>query len=202
MFKKIPASTRRVESRRGGEQRKIQFGNQEYDYTLRRRFRVRYVRLAIEHDGSLILTAPLSYPIFLINRFLHSRVAWIEKGLAKIQSSPSILGIKHNTKEINIYKKRTRFLVEDRLNYFNQFYNFTYQRVAIRNQKSRWGSCSSAKNLNFNYRLCLLPADLADYIIVHELCHLGQMNHSRAFWELVSKTIPDYKNKEKLLKKI
>jgi len=77
-----------------------------------------------------------------------------------------------------------------------------FKRVAIRNQKSRWGSCSSQKNLNFNYRLCLLPSDIAEYIIVHELCHLQEMNHSVKFWRLVEKTIPDYKFRQKRLKKI
>lgn len=184
------------------EQRKININDKEYSYTLRRRFRVRYVRLAIEHDGSLILTAPLSYPIFMINRFLNSKISWIEKGLAKIRNNPSLMGIKHSPLQIKEYKKITRALVVERLKYFNQFYGFKLNRIAIRNQKSRWGSCSSDKNLNFNYRLCLLPADLADYIVVHELCHLAQMNHSQAFWQLVARTIPDHKNKEKLLKKI
>lgn len=189
MFKKI-------------EQRNIKISGHNYDYTLRRRFRVRYVRLSIEHDGSLVLTAPLTYPIFLISKFLHSRIAWIEKGLAKIKTNPSLLGIKHSQAEIKQYKEITRKLVNDRLKYFNQFYNLNYKRIAIRNQKSRWGSCSSQKNLNFNYRLGLLPAEMADYIIVHELCHLQEMNHSKRFWALVAKAVPDYKKQEKLLKKI
>ncbi|MBU1202916.1 M48 family metallopeptidase [Patescibacteria group bacterium] len=184
------------------EQRKININDCEYSYTLRRRWRVRYVRLSIEHDGSLVLTAPLSYPIFLINRFLHSRVLWIDNGLAKVKNRASVMGIKHSEAELKKYKKITRELVKSRLDYFNQFYGFKINRIAIRNQKSRWGSCSSDKNLNFNYRLTLIPPDLADYIIVHELCHLSQMNHSKAFWQLVAQTVPDYKNKEKLLKKI
>lgn len=89
-------------------------------------------------------------------------------------------------------KECSRILVENRLHYFNKFYNFKINRVAIKNQSTRWGSCSSKGNLNFNYKIIYLKPELADYLIVHELCHLGQLNHSKKFWLLVSKTIPNY----------
>ncbi|MCD4761024.1 M48 family metallopeptidase [bacterium] len=140
--------------------------------------------------------------MFFIKRFLLSRAIWLKKNIQKVIDNPTILGIKHSEADIKKYKQQARALVEERLNYFNQFYNLEVKRISIRNQKSRWGSCSSKKNLNFNYRLALLPAEIADYIIVHELCHLAEMNHSKAFWALVARTIPDYKNRQKLLKKI
>ena len=90
-------------------------------------------------------------------------------------------------------KESARDFILSRLSYHNNFYNFKFNSVRIKNTKSRWGSCSTKKNLNFNYKLIFLPKELADYVIVHELCHLKQFNHSRAFWELVSKAIPDYK---------
>jgi hypothetical protein len=99
-------------------------------------------------------------------------------------------------------KERARQLVLSRLEYFNRFYGFTWGRVAIKNTKRRWGSCSKKGNLNFNYRVALISQDLADYVLVHELCHLGQFNHSRAFWELVAKTLPDYKVARKKLKNV
>jgi predicted metal-dependent hydrolase len=89
-------------------------------------------------------------------------------------------------------REDARTLVEARLTHFNEIYAFSYKRVAIRNQKTRWGSCSSHKNLNFHYKILFLSPELADYLIVHELCHLQEMNHGAAFWSLVSKTIPDY----------
>jgi len=104
------------------------------------------------------------------------------------------------TKHYLNHKELTRKLVMSRLEYFNQYYNFTYNRVAIRNQKRCWGSCTSLKNLNFSYRLLFLPPELCDYVIVHELCHLAELNHSANFWALVAKTIPDYQEKISALK--
>jgi hypothetical protein len=91
------------------------------------------------------------------------------------------------------YKNQATNLVKERLEYFNQFYNYKYGRVVIRNQKTRWGSCSRKGNLNFNYKIALLSPKAADYIIVHELCHLKEFNHSGKFWDLVAQAVPDYK---------
>ncbi len=98
------------------------------------------------------------------------------------------------------YKKEARVLVMDRLTFFNAHYNFVYKKVFIKNQKTRWGSCSQRGNLNFNYKIALLPVNLADYLIVHELCHLKEFNHGRQFWSLVGEKIPDYKKLRKELR--
>lgn len=107
--------------------------------------------------------------------------------------------------------KRRRFTIKRRelarkfvlhkVNYFNSFYGFKINRIAIKNTKTRWGSCSSKGNLNFNYKIIFLKPEMADYLIVHELCHLGEFNHSKRFWHLVSKTIPNYAKLTKELKK-
>lgn len=99
------------------------------------------------------------------------------------------------------HKEAARVLVHARLEHFNAIYKFTYKRVVIKNQKTCWGSCSSKGNLNFNYKIVLLPERLADYIIAHELCHLREFNHSRAFWDLVAQTMPDYARARAELKK-
>jgi predicted metal-dependent hydrolase len=78
----------------------------------------------------------------------------------------------------------------------------TYKKVFIKNSRSRWGSCSERGNLNFNYRIALLPPELADYVVVHELCHLVHFNHSPAFWAEVSKLIPEWKSARKRLKAV
>ncbi len=169
---------------------------------IKRKKGLKTLRLSVRVDGQIILSVSKMYPLFLIKQFLAGKQAWLEDSLAKIKTRDSLFSIRHTASEIAKYKKQTKILVSERLKYFNQFYNFQYNRIAVRNQSSRWGSCSSKKNLNFNYRLCLLPQDLADMVIVHELCHLQEMNHSRDFWAQVAKTTPNYKILEKKLKNV
>ncbi|HEX7724733.1 MAG TPA: M48 family metallopeptidase [Candidatus Paceibacterota bacterium] len=90
-------------------------------------------------------------------------------------------------------KESTRALIMERIAHFNQHYQVPIARVAIKNLKSRWGSCSRKGNLNFNYKLTFLPPDLRDYVIVHELCHLKEFNHGPKFWARVAETVPNYK---------
>ncbi len=107
-----------------------------------------------------------------------------------------------STKHYREHKEVARAFVHARLVAINtEYYNYTYNRVAIRDTKSRWGSCSKKGNLNFNYRLLFLPQHLADYVIAHELSHLGEFNHSKNFWALVEKADPDYKSHQRELKK-
>ncbi|MCA9366478.1 M48 family metallopeptidase [Candidatus Kaiserbacteria bacterium] len=106
------------------------------------------------------------------------------------------------TKHYLEYKEAARTLVHDRLQYFNEHYGLRYNRVAIRNQRRCWGSCTSLGNLNFSYKLLFLPPHLQDYIIVHELCHLRELNHGDAFWSLVAETIPDHEERRVHLRTI
>ncbi len=103
------------------------------------------------------------------------------------------------TKHYLEHKGAARQMIHARLEYFNTHYGLTYKRVAIRNQRRCWGSCSALGNLNFSYRLLFLPPELSDYVIAHELCHLKELNHSPRFWALLSETIPDYKERKKRL---
>ena len=96
-------------------------------------------------------------------------------------------------------KETARRLIMERVEYYNQFYKFSYNKIRIKNQKTRWGSCSSKDNLNFNYKIIFLEKKLQDYIIIHELCHLREMNHSENFWKLVAETMPDYREIRKRL---
>jgi len=105
------------------------------------------------------------------------------------------------TKHYLAHKEEARSLVLERLSYWNQFYGFTYKRVAIRNTRRCWGSCTSLKNLNFSYKLLFLPPRLCDYIIVHELCHLKELNHKEEFWTLVAEQLPDYQRRIEELKR-
>lgn len=96
------------------------------------------------------------------------------------------------TKHYLEHKEDARILVHNKIAYWNQFYGFSFNRVAIRNTRRCWGSCTSLKNLNFSYKLLFLPPHLQDYIIVHELCHLQELHHKESFWKLVAEQIPSY----------
>jgi hypothetical protein len=111
------------------------------------------------------------------------------------------VSLKGTKKDYNNHKDQALVLVKKKLEHFNQFYGFKFNRISIKNQKTRWGSCSKKGNLNFNYKIFLLPEKLADYIIVHELCHLQEFNHSQKFWNLVGVTTPDYLSLRNELKK-
>lgn len=180
--------------------RKIKINNKEISYTLKRRRGARSVRLAIYANGAFTVTAPKWYPVYVINKFLAEKAEWIYNKLKHIDFAE--LDSKRESEKINyqIQKETARKIIRARLEFFNQYYNFAYNRISIKNQKSCWGSASRKGNLNFNYKVANLAEDLRDYVIVHELCHLGELNHSQKFWELVQKAIPNYKNLRKKLK--
>ena len=102
--------------------------------------------------------------------------------------------------ELDALKKEAKRLIPGRVKYYAAKLGITYGRVAIRAQRSRWGSCSSKGNLNFNCLLMLTPREVIDSVIVHELCHRKELNHSRAFWALVYEAMPDYKTWDRWLK--
>lgn len=166
-------------------------------YTLRRNRRSKHLRLTIKLDGQVTVTAPLKTPQSLIERFVEGRATWIQSRLDHIKSLPKLEQGTYKT-----HKALALQIATDRLEHFNKHYKLSYKNISIKNQKTRWGSCSKTGNLNFNYKIALLPKNLADYIVVHELCHLGQFNHSYKFWNLVAETIPDYKELRHQLKKI
>lgn len=116
-------------------------------------------------------------------------IFWIKKRRKKVQIDP-------------ILKKEALILVQNRLAHFNTYYNFSYNKISIRNQKTRWGSCSTRGNLSFNVKILLLPIDMQDYLVVHELCHLKEFNHSERFWSLVAQQIPDYKEIRSAMRRI
>ncbi len=98
-------------------------------------------------------------------------------------------------------KLEAKIILIKRVEELAKQFGFEYFRITIKDQSSVWGSCSSKKNLNFSWRLILAPVEVMDYVIIHELCHLAQMNHSRNFWALVEKYMPDYKAHRKWLDK-
>jgi predicted metal-dependent hydrolase len=111
-------------------------------------------------------------------------------------------GLRKNRVQYLKYKEIARALVMEKLAEFNKIYELSFNHITIRDTKSRWGSCSKKGNLNFNYRIVFLPPPLADYLVVHELCHLQEFNHSQKFWNLVAVAVPDYKKLRKELKNV
>lgn len=93
----------------------------------------------------------------------------------------------------NWYKKQFRTIVTERVNHYKDNHGFEYKDIRLSSAKTRWGSCSSKKSLNFNWRLVMAPIEVIDYIVVHELCHTVHLNHSKDFWNLVKSICPDYK---------
>ena len=100
---------------------------------------------------------------------------------------------------ISWYVEQAKIWIPKRVRHFAGQMGERYKNITIKNQKKRWGSCSSDRNLNFNWRLMMMPEEIIDYVVVHELCHLKQMNHSKAFWDEVEKILPNYKIRKKWL---
>lgn len=166
-------------------------------YILKRRAWLRVLRFAVHADGRFVVTAPVLLGKGIIEKMIEEKREWILEKLNSAKRNPQPVRVKRSRKEVADDKRSALCLVNDRIVYFNLHYRLTWNRIAIRNQQSRWGSCSSKKNLNFHYKITLLPPHLADYLIVHELCHLAQMNHSPQFWDLVAQTIPDWQHRRK-----
>ncbi len=162
------------------------------------RSRRRSVGIRIEDSGEITVRAPLRMPEREIRQVLESKRSWIEKTLAKISSRPQLA--KLTAEEVNALADRALKEIPPRVAARAKQMGVTYGRITIRNQKPRWGSCSAKGNLNFNCLLMLCPEEVRDYIIVHELCHRLEMNHSPRFWTEVAKQLPDYRQQQKWLR--
>jgi predicted metal-dependent hydrolase len=150
------------------------------------------MHLRVTGDGVVEITKPKRVSDKKAHEFARASLPWIQERLIQIEDIPKDIRTR-DPNHYRKYKKKAEEFLLQRVEHINKAYQFTYRSVAVRNQKSRWGSCSAAGNLNFNYKILFLPKHLQDYLITHELCHIGQMNHSQSFWGLVSKTIPEYK---------
>ncbi len=177
----------------------IKLGSKSITYTLKKSKRAKNIRLSINSSGHVNLTLPWYIPKIAGTTFIKQNQEWI---FDKLKRLPKNTKPTHTKAQITALKIKTRELARNRLEHFNLHYQFKFNRITIRNQKTRWGSCSSNKTLSFNYKLALLPKELSDYIIVHELCHLKEMNHSHKFWSLVAQKVPNHKALRRKLKSI
>lgn len=170
-------------------------------YSIRNHPRAKYLRISVYPDGRVVITKPKQYSLAHVEKFYNQKKEWIEskKEEYKKKSNPNQISLGGSVREYRQIKEEVREFVHARIEELNKQYGFEYNRIYIKNHKSLWGSCSSKKNLNFNYRILFLSQELSDYILVHELCHLKELNHSKRFWALVEKTIPHYKELQKKL---
>ncbi len=171
------------------------------EYIIKKNRLAKNLRITVRSDGSVLVTVPWRVPVRLAEKFVAEKKGWIESQVeisrnrlveAEKLGLPKRLTPTEKKKHYLRYKEQARKNIVKRVEELNKYYGFKYGSISIRNQRTRWGSCSKKGNLNFNYKVGLLPQPLADYVIVHELCHLGEFNHSSRFWLLVAETIPDY----------
>ncbi len=175
-----------------------------YEYEVIRSRR-RTIAIEIDRSGQIKVRAPYNVGNFRIRRFVEEKSGWIEKALARINkgqsdaiSSDDLPPISEADKQL--LADQAKKIIPGKVSYFAGIIGVDFGRITIRAQKTRWGSCSAKGNLNFNCLLLRAPEEILDYVIVHELCHRKEMNHSKAFWAEVAKVCPDYKKHRKWLK--
>lgn len=176
---------------------------------MQKKLEVRIIRcdrktIAMKVDGpsTLIARVPRAMPNPDIDAFIKEHWDWITHHLQLAEAREAQIAAvgKLTEQEINDLADQALKIIPERVAYFAHQIGIQYCAITIRNQKTRWGSCSNKRNLNFNCLLMLVPPEVCDYVIVHELCHLKEMNHSSRFWAEVGKVIPDYRKHRKWLR--
>lgn len=176
-------------------------------------YKVRIIRsnrktlgLEVTGEGKLLVRAPYRLPEKEILQFIDEKSYWIEKSMKKMEERKEKIqnemrDIRRLTRQdIQQLADRALEVIPKRVACYAERMGVTYGRITIRNQKTRWGSCSQKGNLNFNCLLMLAPLEVVDYVVVHELCHRKEMNHSQRFWSEVENVLPDYKIQRQWLK--
>ena len=154
------------------------------------------ISLQITQDGELLVRAPERIGRGEIDRFVESKRGWIEKHLFKQEQDIP----KMTEEEFQTLVRRALEVIPKVVARFALVVGVTYGRITIRNQRTRWGSCSTKGNLNFNCLLLRVPQDVLEYVVVHELCHRKEMNHSPKFWAEVERVLPNYAESKRWLK--
>ena len=164
----------------------------------------RSVGINIKPGGEITIRAPYLMPNSMVLSFVKEKEAWIIKTYLKqstITPAPAHEEKSHQTLALEKrYRDAATDYIPKRVAYYHEFTGGNYQKITIRDQKTRWGSCSANGTLSFSFRLMMAPPRVLDYVVVHELCHLTHMNHSKDFWNMVQSILPDYKEHRKWLK--
>ncbi len=162
--------------------------------------RARRLRLSVGVSGEVVVTVPRRVPRHRAALFVEEHKEWIARAVARMRLGHKKRNVQPLAGRYSAFREPARALVTERLAHFNKFYGLPVNQIRIKNQKTRWGSCSRSGNLNFNYKVALIPAALVDYVVVHELCHLAELNHSPRFWRKMAETIPDYQERRRALR--
>ncbi len=173
-------------------ERFIKLKNNRIKYHLKSSPNSRQMRLSVSRRGFFVLTVPPKVDYLTVRRFILSQTDWILErfdALVKINQGKAV---RCSRRDYLKNKELARSFITARVEYFARKHRFRYGRISIRNQRTVWGSCSEDGNLNFNYILLKMPKDIADYIIVHELCHLRHFDHGEKFWQTVKEILPGY----------
>jgi predicted metal-dependent hydrolase len=157
--------------------------------------------LYVRRDGRVEVRAPLRTSKAYIDGFVLKKQDWIESALSKLSVRQTAKRtIRLTAGEGARYKKQAKEHLQQKCLYFSQIMGLRHGEVKINSAKTRWGSCNRKGDINFTYRLMFAPEELVDYVVVHELAHLKEMNHSVRFWSVVEQTMPDYKARRKKLR--
>ena len=164
------------------------------DYQILRSKR-KTISIQIQPDGAILVRCPLRMRQKDILSFVESKGDWISAHLPKGPVLP-----KFTEEELEILADQAKAYIPQRVRHFAPLVGVDYGRITIRSQHTRWGSCSAKGNLNFNCLLMLTPPEVLDYVVVHELCHRKELNHSSQFWTEVACVLPDYQARQQWLK--
>ena len=149
-------------------------------------------------NGEVIVRAPMFLSKAKIERFIALKENWINNAIKKQQTNLPYQNFSED--DIKLFKEKAKKVLSQKAEHYARIMGVSFGKITIRRQKTRWGSCSGKGNLNFNCMLMCLPEELVDYVVVHELAHLKQMNHSPKFWVEVEAVRPKYKVLRKTLK--
>ena len=158
----------------------------------------RTISVQIAPSGEVLVRCPRRMSNADIRRFVESKSGWIEKHLEK-RTAAARLPV-FTDEQLQVLARQARQTIPERVAHFAPLVGVTYGRITIRSQHTLWGSCSGKGNLSFNCLLMLTPPEVLDYVVVHELCHRKEMNHSARFWAEVGRVLPDYEIRRKWLR--
>lgn len=186
--------------KKASQQKTWAANGREIQVNFRKVKKSKHIRIHVSSPERVLVTGSPAVPFRDLELFFQKNQTWVQEKILHFQKFPN-KNIQLPVVQYKVKKELARKLVLDKLTHWNKQYNFKWNQVAIRNQRTRWGSCSSKGTLSYHAGIVDLPESLQDYLVVHELCHLGALNHSLTFWTLVEKSLPHAKKLDAHLKK-